>query len=47
MTQSHLEYAQTVWSPHKKTQTKQKHTEMLEAVHWRAIKILPSRKKIK
>ena len=38
---SHLEYAQTVWSPYK-----QKHIEALEAVQRTATKILPCMKKL-
>ena len=41
MIRSHLEYAQTVWSPYK-----QKHIEALEAVQRRATKILPCMKKL-
>ena len=41
MIRSHLEYAQTVWSPYK-----QKHVEALEAVQRRATKILPCMKKL-
>ena len=41
MIRSHLEYAQTVWSPYK-----QKHIEALESLQRRATKIMPCMKKL-